>query len=175
MKKLAVLITALLTTVGAFAYGDYGYSSHSDEISGFAIFTIVVMIAYIILSVIFLVRWWKMTTNVDLIRQNLTHANPKLTYLVLIGEKEQAKKAALTTLVDLLYPIYKNQYDYSKAESMNKIIENKLPRIAKLGIELPDYVSSGEKFIDYVNELTGNKVTYKGENPNAQTTSNNYF
>jgi len=167
MKKIVVLICALIPTVSAFAYyGDYGYSSHSDEMSEFEVFTLIVMIAYIILSIVILVRWWKMTTNVEVIRQHLTHANPKLTYLVAIGEKEQAQKAALTMLVDILYPIYSDPYDYSKAESMNKAIADLLPKITKLGIQVPDYVMSGEKFIDYINGLTGNNVSY---NENAPT------
>lgn len=165
MKKLAVLVCALIPAISAFAYGSYGYSSHDDEMSGFAIFTLIVMIAYIILSIVILVRWWNMTTNVEQIRQHITHANPKLTYLVAIGEKEQAQKAALTMLVDLLYPVYSDQYDYNKAETMNKLIANRLPKIEKLGLSVPDYVTSGEKFIDYINGLTDGKVPYKEASP----------
>lgn len=161
MKKFAVLCCALLPAFSAFAY--YGDYSHNDEMSGFAIFILLVMIAYIILSIIILVRWWKMTTNVEQIRQHVTHANPKLTYLVAIGEKEQAQKAALTMLVDVLYPIYFEQYNYSKAEAMNKEIETRLPKIQRLGISVPDYVTTGEKFIDYLNGLTGGEVPYKDE------------
>lgn len=164
MKKNAVLVCALLPAFSAFAYyGDYGYSSRDDEMSGFAIFTLIVMIAYIILSIVILIRWWKMTTNVEQIRKHITHANPKLTYLVAIGEKEQAQKAALTMLVDLLYPIYSDPYNNYKADAMNKEIQALLPKIQKLGLSVPDYVTSGEKFIDYINDLTDGKVSYKDE------------
>lgn len=171
MKKFVALVCALIPAISAFAYyGDYGYSSRSDEMSGFAIFTLIVMICYIILSIVILVRWWKMTTNVDEIRQHLTHANPKLTYLVAIGETEQAQKAALTMLVDQLYPIYQDQYQYTKAEAMNKVIQPLLPKIQKLGLTVPDYVTSGEKFIDYINDLTGGKVSYADQStPYAQS------
>lgn len=135
----------------------------NNELSGFAIFTIVVMMVYIVLSIIVLVRWWKMTADVEQIRQHITHANPKLTYLIAIGEKEQARKAALTMLVDVLYPIYLDVYNYSKAETMDKAIEARLPKIRRLGIDVPDYVTSGEKFIDYINGLSGGKVPYKDE------------
>ena len=121
------------------------------------------MIVYISLSFVILIRWWKMITNVEQIRQHITHANPKLTYLVAIGEKEQAQKAALTMLVDLLYPIYSDPYNYSKADAMNKEIQARLPKIQKLGLSVPDYVTSGEKFIDYINSLTDGKVPYKDE------------
>ncbi len=161
MKKIAILSCALLSANSAFAYyGDYGYSRYDDGVSGFTIFTIIVMITYFILSIVVLARWWKMTTNVDQIRQHLTHANPKLTYLVAIGEKEQAEKAALTMLVDILYPIYCDPHVYSKAESMNKEIRKRLPKMKKLGLSVPDYVTTGEKFIDYINELTDGNVPY---------------
>lgn len=118
------------------------------------------MIAYIILSIVILVRWWKMTTNVREIRQHITPANPNLAYLVAIGEKERAQKAALKMLVDILYPIYTDPYNYIKAEEMNKAIASRLPKFQKLGLIVPEYVTSGEKFIDYMNELTDDKVPY---------------
>lgn len=165
-----MLVCALIPTLSAFAYyGDYGYSSRNDNMSWFAIFTLIVMIAYIILSIVILVRWWKMTTNVKLIRQHITHANPKLTYLVAIGEKEQAQKAALKMLVDILYPIYTDSYNYSKADAMNKAIASRLPKIQKLGLIVPEYITSGEKFIDYINELTDGKVPYKELTPTKVT------
>jgi hypothetical protein len=162
MKKLAVLVCALIPALSAFAYyGDYGYY-HSDEMSGFAIFTLIVMIVYIILSIVVLIRWWNMTSNVESIRQHITPDNPKLTYLVAIGEKEQAQKAAINMLVEKLYQIYVNSYQCAKAEEMNNFLESRLPQIEKLGIMLPDYITSGEKFIDYMNGLTGNTVPYEG-------------
>lgn len=162
MKKIGALCCALLSAVNTFAYyGDYGYSGHSNEMSGFAIFTLIVMIAYIILSIVVLVRWWKMTSNVEDIRRYITHANPKLTYLVAIGEKEQAEKAALTMLVDLLYPIYTDTFIHTKAAVMDNEIQARLPRLQRLGLNIPDYVTSGEKFIDYMNGLTGGKVAYE--------------
>lgn len=169
MKKLIVLICTLIPVLSAFAYGSYGYSSHSNEMSSFTIFTLIVMIAYIILSIVFLIRWWNMTKNVEEIRQHLTPANPKLTYLVAIGEKEQAEKAALTMLVDLLYPIYHDPYEFSKALAMNKVIEPRLPKIQKLGLTVPEYVTSGEKFIDYINALTDCKVPYANQRPTSQS------
>lgn len=174
MKKFAVLCCALLTAVSAFAYYDDDiYSSHNDEMSGFEIFTLIVMIGYIILSIVLLVRWWKLTTNVEQIRQQISPASPtlkslmaigetKLTYLVAIGEKEQAQKAALKMLVDSLMPIYSDVYNCSKAETMDKEIQSLLPKIQKLGLSVPDYVTSGEKFIDYIHSLTdAEPVLYK--------------
>lgn len=124
---------------------------------------LIVMVAYIILSIVVLIRWWRMTEDVKKIRQHITHANTELTYLVAIGEKEQAQKAALTMLVDLLFPIYMDFYNYSKAAAMNKEIQKHLPNIQKLGLTVPDYVTTGEKFIDYMNGLTGSTIPYRDE------------
>lgn len=159
MKKISVLVCALIPASSAFAYyGGSGYSNHADEWSGFEVFTLIVMIAYIILSVVMLIRWWNMTRNVEQIRQHLTHANPKLTYLVAIGEKEQAQKAALKMLVDILFPIYNDPYTHAKAAEMNQAIEPYLYKMDQLGLTLPDYVKSGDKFIAYINALTGGTV-----------------
>ena len=96
-------------------------------------------------------------------------ANPKLTYLVAIGEIEQAQKAALKLLNDILYPIYSDPYNLSKAETMNREIQARLSKIQKLGLSVPEYVTTGEKFIDYINNLTDAKVPYKEEKSLFQT------
>lgn len=166
MKKITILCCTLLSACSAFAYG----SSYSDALSGFATFTLIVMIAYIILSIVILVRWWKMTTNVDQIRQRIVQDSPRLTYLVAIGEKEQAQKAALKMLVDTLYPIYSDPYNYAKAETMNREIQVLLPKIQMLGLAVPEYVTTGEKFIDYINGLIGAAIPYKSD-PSANTTN----
>lgn len=158
MKKIVMIVCALVSAISAFAY--YGDSSHSNGMSGFTIFTLMVMIAYIILSIFMLIRWWDMTKNVEEIRQRLTPDKPKLTYLVAIGEKEQAQKAAIAMLVDLLYPIYLDPYENTKAEAMNRVIEELLPKMQMLGLTLLDYVTTGEKFIDYINKITDGKVPY---------------
>ncbi|MDD2962072.1 MAG: hypothetical protein PHR45_08360 [Muribaculaceae bacterium] len=160
MKKFALLICFLMPALSAFAYYDY-YSSSSDSLSRFELFTLLVMIAYIILSFIILVRWWKMTTDVKKLREYVTYSNPQLTYLVTIGEKEQAQKDALKMMVDMLYPVY---YDYSKIDTkaayMNSLIEEVMPKLKRLDLTVPEYVTSGEKFIDYINKLTDNKFEY---------------
>lgn len=168
MKKIIVLCCTLLSAISAFAYyGEYGsYSSHYDEMTGFEIFILIVCIAYIILSFVILVRWWKMTSNVDQIRQHLTHSNSDLTYLVAIGEKEQAQKAALKMLVDKLYPYYLYYSNNSKAEAMDKEIQSLLPKIQKLGLSIPDYVMTGKKFVDYMNNLTNRNDKDEAESNN---------
>lgn len=149
--------------MSAFAYyGSYGYSSHDSEMPGFAIFSLIVMIAYILLSIIVLIRWWNMTTHVKDIKEYLTHShsNPKLTYLVAIGEIKQANKAALVMLVDKLMPTYYDNFDHNKADTINVYITAYLDKMERLGLTLPEYIKSGEKFIDYMNSITGNNIQY---------------
>lgn len=64
-------------------------------------------------------------------------------------------------LIDILYPIYSDPYNLSKAETMNQEIQARLSKIQKLGLSVPEYVTTGEKFIDYINNLTDAKVPYK--------------
>ena len=106
-----------------------------------------------------------MTDDVKLIRQHIFNANPKLTYLVAIDEIEAAQKTALKMLVDKMYPIYFDSYNYDKAESMDKELAKILPQMSRLGLDIPDYATSGEKFIDYMNHITGRQVRYKESNP----------
>jgi hypothetical protein len=100
-----------------------------------------------------------MTTNVNKIRKvvSRTDINTDLCYLVAIGEKKEAEKVALKILVDILYNIYNDPYS-SKVAKMNREIETHLSKIRKLDLTIPEYVTSGEKFIQYMNELTGYDV-----------------
>lgn len=161
-KSIILLCSALLPTFSAFAYSSYDHS-----ISGLAIFSILLMIAYIVLSVVILIRWWKMTADVKEIKEHITksNSNPKLTYLIAIGETEQAEKDALAMMVNNLMPIYYDRFCFDKANMMNNYISTMLPKINKLGIQMPDYVTSGEKFIAYLNALTGNNVPLRESAP----------
>lgn len=148
-----------MPTMSAFAYyDDYGYSSHSN--SGLTIFFLIVLIVYIILSFIVLRRWWKMTDHVKALYKHVTQSNSNLPFLMAIGEKEQAQKAALSNLVSELLPIYEetNEYIVPKDKKMDYIIQSQLPLIQKMGLTVPDYVMSGEKFIAFMNQLTGQNV-----------------
>lgn len=167
MKKTALLIAALIIPASsAFAY--YG-SYHDDGMSGFAVFMLLLGIAYMVLIIAVIVKFFKMASDVAQIRQRLTNTSnsAKLTYLVAIGEKEQAQKAAVKILVDKLYPIYFDQFVEAKAATMNEAISPLIPKMKGLGLELPDYLLSGENFIDYINRITGNNVPYAVDDDTA--------
>lgn len=163
MKKIMTLCGLLAVSAPAFAY-DYGYATRSNEMSGFAIFTLIVMIAYIILSIVILVRWWKMANDIRALKEKFTtnDSSPEhLLYLVAVGKKDQVQEAAIKMLVGGLLHIYFNRYRYTYlADRMNEYLEARMPIIKRLGLTLPDHLTSGEKFIDYCNSLTGEDVQY---------------
>lgn len=168
MKKILVAVCALLCATPAFAYYDDFDLTHHGDLTAFGVFVIILGITYIVLSIVVLVRWWKMTKNIELIKSQLTYEKSTPEYLILVDEKEKARKAVLTDLVDDLYAVYEYNFMnsplyYNKAEEMDKIIQDKQPEIDRMGLTMPDYVTSGEKFIDYVNALTGTEVKYKYE------------
>lgn len=165
MKKLMIIALAIASNMSAFAYYDsYGYSSHNDEMSGFEIFLLIVMIIYIILSIIILVRWWNMTSDVKQIKEHLTpdmsDSAPKLTYLVATGNIEKANNEAIKMLINQLFSDYYSPQinNNQKAAAMNNYLKPLLKKMERLGLTLPEYVKSGENFINYMNSLTGRNI-----------------
>lgn len=153
----------LAVSAPAFAY-DYGYATRSNEMSGFAIFTLIVMIAYIILSIVILVRWWKMSNDIRALKEKFTtnDSSPEhLVYLVAVGKKDQAQEAVINSIVkEMIKNIDINISGMHAAESMNEVLDKWAPEIKRLGLTLPDHLTSGAKFIDYYNSLTGEDVQY---------------
>lgn len=157
----------------AFAYYGSSYEYERESLSGVYIFLLVV---YIVVSIIFLVRWWMMTNDIKEIRKMITPSDKSIVYLLNIGEKEQAEKEALRQIVDPLNEIYYspysgNTYFYTApGPAMDKIIQEKRSTYERLNITLPDYVSSGAKFIEHMNALTGRNIAFdkNAEEKNGQ-------
>lgn len=162
MKKFAATFAILLSGMCAFAQRydpEYSYS-HNSGMSGFGIFTLFVMIVSIIVSIIVLVRWWKMTSQIADIHKKLTQLDSESpAYLIAVGEKEKAEKAALEFMVRKLSEFYYG-YAPNREADMDSLIKINLPIFERLGTTLPDHVTSGKKFIDYMNGLTGKNVPY---------------
>lgn len=150
MRKL-VLLLAMIPAVNAFAYNDYG----DDGIMALGGFTLFLALVSLAVSIIVLVRWWKMTNHVKGIYSEVTlHCND-LTYLLAIGEREKAEKAALVMIVDRIYPVAKSadMKPSAKVRIMDQQIAFILPKLQRMGLRLPDYVTSGQKFYDFVMAL----------------------
>lgn len=156
------MVLLSLPAISAFGY----YESDYDR-AGIAFLPIVIYVALLVISILAIIRFFEMSSDVKAIKQQITtpQSREKLTYLVAIGELKKADKEALKMLVDELMPIYYNENDYNKANSMNGLLVTVLPKMERLGITLPDYVKSGEKFIDYLNEKTGNDIAYADFSP----------
>ena len=78
-----------------------------------------------------------------------------LTYLISIGEPEKAYKQAMIRTVEYLRNVYYSDNNKDKVKKMDMYLAEKLPKLLKMGITLPEYVQSGEQFIKYMNNLTG--------------------
>lgn len=142
MRKLFVLVCVLTSALSAFAF------MGSGAMVGFMLIPLFLVLALFVLCIVMIVKFFEMAKNIKLISEHVVKVNPRLTYLLAIGEEEQAHKAAVKMLVDKLYPIYQNKYVLNKAQEMNKAIGSTLDKIRILGIALPDHVTSGEKFIN---------------------------
>ena len=162
MKKHILFLLASLVSLGAYAYPDYPYtygSSNSDQMSGFDIFIIVVASVYIILSIIVLVRWWKLTKHVAEIKDSINKRDDILAVLASDG-KEEAQRVGIRNLMKDLLSIY-NNYDIHnrlKAQEMKPIFSKYSKLFNKLGFNVPDYLRTVSNFITYMNDLTGNDV-----------------
>lgn len=169
MRKTFVLLCMTLgLPLTAFAYygrGYYGREYETDSLQPVYIFLLVV---YIIVSIIFIVRWWMMTSDIKEIRKTVVPHSKSLVYLINIGEKELAEKEALKQVVDSLNELY---YNYTvPGPYMDKMIQENNAKLERLNISLPDYVSSGAKFIEHMNALTGRNTPYdnSGEEKSGQ-------
>lgn len=163
MKKITLIICGVLYSLNALAWrGEYAVNvTRDDRITALEKFYLFLTIICIILGIIAWIKLYRMFDDIKKIKEQVTTSDPKVTYLIAIGEIEQAKKATLKMLVDSLYLVYHDYNNPNKAQTMNMIIAERLPKIQRLGLQVPDYVTSGEKFIDYINLLTGNNVQYK--------------
>lgn len=151
-----------LNVFAQYDHYDYGYS----EWTGWHTFGLILLIAYTALIIFLVIRWLEMAKDVKTIRKSLDNIEKKyieidtmeFEYLIACGETEIANKKALKHLVKLLIEIYNNEYVRYSASYMDKTIEHWLGVYNRLNLTMPDYVTSGEKFIDYMNALTGRNV-----------------
>lgn len=123
----------------------------------FLLFGIIQFVIFIIL----LIKWWKMANAVIAIKSQLERVstdskdNPRLTYLLAIGDKERAEREAAIMIVDKLMPIYYSKLSDSKEIEMDNYLRTVLPKLNNMGIILPDRFCSGRKFITFLDDITG--------------------
>lgn len=163
MKKLMILIafmgTVTATAMGKIYLDDYGYSrameKQMETADHISTFFLIVGIAYIVLSVIVLVRWWKMTKVVNKIYEITEQNDYSIFYLASTGRMDEARDKGIKELYDALVKVYFDEQVWGKEKEMDKEIALRLPTLTKIGIEVPDFMTSGEKFVNHFRELTG--------------------
>lgn len=161
MKKILLSAAAISAAFSASA------SSYDDVpfiFSGmFTFFSIAIPIAFIVLLISIAAKVDNISKKVDLLASPVPVPKPnqaqKLSYLVGLGEQEEAQKLAERLTFDFLYNIYfGTSYSVSKREWIDQYLAEKLPKYERLGITLPERLRSGAAFIEYMNNLTGGKV-----------------
>ena len=155
---IASIIVGIIYIIGGFIGTAYNF------LIGFC--SIIGGVLIIVFGIIFARLIWansmlfiNISQNLRTVKQELQNEKRvSLTYLISIGELEKANKQALIRTVEKLRDVYYSSTINDKASKMNTYLNDTLPKFLKMGITLPEYVQSGERFIDYMNNLTGNKV-----------------
>lgn len=120
----------------------------------------IILFASAVLNIILFFKIWGMTNDVAAIKKHLIpDTEITLTELVALGEPSKAESAAKKLLYDALSTIYfSHSMNYTarlKAKDMDDKLSDYLPRIQRLGVNLPEHLTSSKAFIEYMNELTG--------------------
>lgn len=126
----------------------------------------IILLSSAVLNIILFFKIWGMTNDVAAIKSNLTPEAKRhtLTKLVALGEKAKAEAVAKQIIYDELSDLYFGGEAYNgTAEKNVKTFDAKLskilPKIQRLGLEIPKHLSSGKEFIAYMNSLTGDNVS----------------
>lgn len=181
MKRVSVIAFALTTALSTFAYyGGYGYSSHSSSsgMPGWLTFVGIVMIIWGVLEIILFFKIWGMTNDIKALKKDHfceTQFVGKIQmakYLrknLVLGNMETVKRILLQNFIDNVEQGYRelktggyekdeNGKDvwvsYKKKnlnESIAPYVKNLMLQYAKIGEEVPIYITRMETFGDYYN------------------------
>ena len=179
MKRLSVITLALATALSTFAYyGDYGYSrlSSSFEMPSWFTFMGWIMIIWGILEIILFFKIWGMTDNIKALKKDHFSETPfegkdeMARYLrknLVLGNIDTVKRILLQNFIDNVehsYGMLKTE-GYEKdekgadkwvsykeknlKESIVPYVKNLMLQYAKIGEEVPVYITRLETFGDY--------------------------
>lgn len=157
----ASIITGIFYIIGGIIYAaldDNFLSGFGAILNGILILVFGIIFAKLIWAICML--FINISQNLRIVKQEFQNEKrTSLTYLISIGELEKANKQALIRTVEKLRAVYYSSTIKDKASKMDTYLKDILPKLLKMGIILPEYVQSGERFIDYMNNLTGNNVS----------------
>ena len=162
--KSFLIVASIIIGIVYIIGGIIGGALYDNFLIGFG--AILSGILIIVLGIIFAKLIWaicmlfiNISQNLRILKQEFQNEKrTSLTYLISIGELEKANKQALIRTVEKLRAVYYSSTIKDKASKMDTYLKDTLPKLLKMGITLPEYVQSGERFIDYMNNLTGNNV-----------------
>lgn len=166
MKKLLFFILSFLVTVSASAYS-YSEPEIDFEVpfaltATACILDYLLMVVLVVLFIVMAVKVVNISRKINQIASpapSLQTSNDDLLYLVALGNQAKAQELAEKMVFDNFYNTYRAAL-INKAMIMNKFIEEETPMFERLGISMPNHLKSGAAFIDYMNGLTGGKVSY---------------
>lgn len=125
---------------------------------------ILLVIFYLILAILSLILffkiWW-MTNDVAALKKQLVpEGETTLTELVATGETDKAAYNAKHMLYAMLSETYfSSDITYkNKSAVMEEKLSTILPRIQRLGLDLPDNLTSAKAFIEFMNGVTGKSI-----------------
>ena len=177
MKRLSVIAFALTVALSTYAYYDYDSSSSSSlEMPGWFTFMGVVMIIWGVLEIILFFKIWGMTNDIEALKKghfNETVFETKIgmaKYLrnnLFLGNVEIVKKTLLKNFIDNVEQGYgalpaggmvtdengndkwENFKERNLDESIKPYVDNLILQYAKIGEEVPVYITNLKTFRNY--------------------------
>lgn len=181
MKRLSILALAFTTALSTFAYyGDYGYSSSKFEMPGWFTFMGIVMIIWGILEIILFFKIWGMTNDIKALKKDhfcetqFEQKEEMARYLrknLILGNMDAVKRILLNNFIDNVEHGYSELkpggYDRDEngngmgkwvsykeknlQESVLPYVDNLIQQYAKIGENVPVYISRMKTFNDFYN------------------------
>lgn len=127
------------------------YSSYSSGPEGWALFMILLFIAWGVLNIILFFKIWKACNDVKKIASNFSGANSPLIWsdYLIFDKKEEAVKNVIHQLLSNLNKVYYG-YMTTQPQYYDKEIEEAKRRLEIIGMgELPEQLSSIENFLNW--------------------------
>lgn len=178
MKRLFLIPVAFTASLSTFAYyGDYGYSSRSSsfEMPGWLTFIGIVMIVWGVLEIILFFKIWGMTNDIRALKrdhfcetqfENNDQMARFLRKNLVLGNMDSVKRILLQNFIDNVekgyYKLPSGSYEnvngvntwvsYKEKnfkESIAPYVKNLMLQYAKIGEEVPVYITRMETFGDY--------------------------
>ena len=179
MKRISVIVFVLTTALSTFAYyGDYGYSSSRFEMPDWLTFIGIMMIVWGILEIILFFKIWGMTNDVRALKEDHFYEKAQtasfLRKNLILGNIDNVKRILLQNFIDnvehgyseLQEGCYENGVGWvsykekNMKESITPYVKALMSQYAKIGEEVPMYITRMETFGDYYSLMAEEDLRY---------------